>query len=160
MGNGLSSIGAGVDDYPVAAVQSLLPGDIGGGRKKMAEELLVFRGRVSQRSEMLLRDHEQVGRGLRVQVGKGEGVVVLVDAGGGDCSGGDFAEDAVGAHGLHDTTALRKLCAAGQESVHAKYAKGARFRKGFLRSIYSFRVAQLVYCFGKYFGAASGAQGS
>jgi len=93
--DGLAAIVAGVDDQAVAVGEGVGAGEIGGDGGEMAEEGSVVRGGVGERGEVLLGDDEDVSGGLRVDVGEGEGEVVLVEAGGGDGAGDDLAEEAV-----------------------------------------------------------------
>jgi hypothetical protein len=97
--DGLASIGAGVDGGPVTVAEALLAGYFCGGGEEVAEEWGVGGCCLGEGVEMLPGDDEQVGWGLRIEVGKGDGVVVFVEALGGDGAGDDFAEDAVG-HGV------------------------------------------------------------
>jgi len=90
----LAAVGAGVDDQAVAVGKVLCAGDFAGGVEELAEALgVVLRG-VRVRSDVVFGDDEDVDRRLRIDVGEGEGVLVLVDAGGGDFAGDDFAEEA------------------------------------------------------------------
>jgi hypothetical protein len=93
--DGLSAVGAGVDDEAVAVGEMLVAGDLGGGGEEVAEEGRVGGGGVGGRGDVLFGNDEDVGGGLRVDVGEGEGEVVFVEAGDGDGGGGDLAEEAV-----------------------------------------------------------------
>src|ERR1700712_4019954 len=79
--DGLAAVGAGVDDEAVAAGEALPLGDLGGGGDELAQEGAVFCFGVGGRGEVLFRDDEDVGGGLRVKVGDGDGGFVLVEAG-------------------------------------------------------------------------------
>jgi hypothetical protein len=97
--DGLSAVGAGVEDDAVAAsvlanAEVLLAGDLGGGGEEVAEEGGVGWNSVGERGDVALGDDEDVDGGLGVDVGEGEGEVVLVEAGDGDGGGGDLAEEA------------------------------------------------------------------
>jgi len=92
--DGLSAVGAGVEDDAVAVGEVLLAGDLGGGGEEVAEEGGVGWNSVGERGDVALGDDEDVDGGLGVDVGEGEGEVVLVEAGDGDGGGGDLAEEA------------------------------------------------------------------
>ena len=49
-----------------------------------------------ERAEVLLGDDQNMYRGLRIDIRKGEHVIVLKEASDGNCARGDFAEEAVG----------------------------------------------------------------
>jgi len=92
--DGLSAVGAGVEDDAVAVGEVLKAGDFGGGGEEVAEEGCVGWGGVREGGDVAFGDDEDVGRGLGIDVGEGEGEVVLVEAGDGDGGGGDLAEEA------------------------------------------------------------------
>jgi hypothetical protein len=92
--DGLAAVGAGVDDDAMA-VWNVLLSERGSGVEEVAEE---FGGNCGDVGEVLFGDDEEVGWGLGVDVGEGEGVVVLVEGLDRDGALGDFAEEAVG-HG-------------------------------------------------------------
>jgi hypothetical protein len=93
--DGLATVGAGVDDEPVALGEVLLAGYFGGGLQEMAEERGVGGLAVSHRGYVAFGDDEDVGGSLGRDVREGESLVVFVEAGYGDGAGGDFAEEAV-----------------------------------------------------------------
>ena len=92
--DGLAAVGAGVDDEAVAVGEILPAGDFCGGLEEVAEHGGVVMGGVGEGGEVVFGDDEDVRGGLGVDVREGEGAVVFVEAGGGDFSGGDFAEEA------------------------------------------------------------------
>ena len=94
--DGLAAVVAGVDDQAVAVGEAVGAGEVCRYGGEMAEEGGVFFRDVGERGEVLFGDDEEVGGGLRVDVGEGEGVVVFVEALGGDGAGDDLAEEAVG----------------------------------------------------------------
>ena len=79
--DGLSAVGAGVEDDAVAVGEVLKAGDFGGGGEEVAEEGCVGWNSVGERGDVAFGDDEDVGRGLGIDVGDGEGEVVLVEAG-------------------------------------------------------------------------------
>jgi len=90
----LAAVGAGVDDEAVAVGEILLAGDLAGCVEEVAEGgCVVLRG-VGVGGQVVFGDDEDVGGGLGVDVREGEGLLVFVDAGGGDFAGDDFAEEA------------------------------------------------------------------
>ena len=91
--DGLAAVGAGVDDEAVAVGEVLGAGDFADGVEEMAEERFVILRRMGMRGEVVLGDDEDVGGSLRVEVREGESLLVFVDAGGGDFSRDDLAEE-------------------------------------------------------------------
>ena len=90
----LAAIGAGVDDQTVAVGEVLLAGQFAGYVEEVAEGGgVVLRG-VSVGGQVVFGDDEDMGGGLGIDVGEGEGLLVFVDSGGGDFAGDDFAEEA------------------------------------------------------------------
>ena len=87
----LARVCAGVDDDAMAAGK-VLRGDRGGGVQQVAKKVT---GGGLHVGKVLLRDQQQVGGGLGVEVGEGEAAVVLMH--GVDRNGvcRDFAEEAV-----------------------------------------------------------------
>ncbi len=97
--DGLAAVVAGVDDQAVPVGEAVCAGEVGGYGGEVAEERGVFLGDVGERGEVLLGDDKEVGGGLGVDVGKGDGLVVFMEALGGDGAGDDLAEEAVGVGG-------------------------------------------------------------
>ena len=91
VGDGLAAVVAGVDDDAEAVGEHAL-GERGRFFEEMAEE---FGGCFGDVGVVLLGNEQQVGGGLRVDVGEGDGVVVLVDGFDGDGVVGDLAEETV-----------------------------------------------------------------
>ena len=94
MVNGLAAIFSGVDDGAIALRQSLLAGDLRYDPEQMAEQRSVFGRRFGERTEVLARDNQHMDRGVGMNVGEGDALLVLVDASGGDASVDDLAEEA------------------------------------------------------------------
>lgn len=91
---GLAAVLADIDDHAIAGIKFFLAGDFGRSPQEMAEQSAVFGGRLGEGGDVLARNDEQMHRSLGVDVGEGEALLVLVDAGRGDASIGDFAEKA------------------------------------------------------------------
>lgn len=89
--HGLAAILAGVG-YDAVSAGECAVGKRGGGVGEVAEHL---DGGLLDIGEVLPGDDEQMGGGLRVDVGEGDAFVVFVDGLDGDLAGGDFAEKAV-----------------------------------------------------------------
>jgi hypothetical protein len=89
--NGLAAVVAGVQDE-AEAVGEFAVGERGGFPEQMTKD---FCGGFGYVGEVLFWDEEPVGGGLRVDVGKGEGVFVFVDGFHGDFVTRDFAEETV-----------------------------------------------------------------
>ena len=94
--DGLAAVGAGVDDEAVAAIEVMGAGEVAGGGEEGAEEGGVFGEGVGVGGDVAFWNEEEVGRRLGVDVGEGEDVGGFVKAFGGDGSGDDLAEEAVG----------------------------------------------------------------
>jgi hypothetical protein len=91
----LSALGAGADDDSIAFAEALFARDCGSGEQEAAEQWLVGGLRFGQRCQVLFRDHQNVGGGLRLDVMEGENRVVFKDLFRGNAARDDFAEDAV-----------------------------------------------------------------
>jgi hypothetical protein len=91
---GLAAVGAGVDDEAVAVGEVVLAGEVSGDVEEMAEGGFVVERGMGVAGDVVFGDDEEVGGGLGVDVCEGDGGVVFVEAGGGDFSGDDFAEEA------------------------------------------------------------------
>jgi len=94
--DGLASAGADVEDGAVSLLDIALTGDVGGGEVAAADEFGVGGLGLFQSGKMFFGDDENVGGGLRVDVFEGEDVVVFVDFPGGNFTGEDAAEEAIG----------------------------------------------------------------
>jgi hypothetical protein len=91
--DGLAAVGAGVDDEAVAVGEVLLASDFCGDVEEVAEHGGVVLHGVGVGGEVVFGDDEDVDRGLGVDVGKGEDLVVFVDGLYGDFPVRDFAEE-------------------------------------------------------------------
>jgi hypothetical protein len=92
MVDGLAAVGAGVDDDAVAFGKALVAGYCSGRSKQVAEKSGVIFAGVSERCDVLARDHEKVGGRLRVDVRERDTLVVLEQELGRDGSFNDLAE--------------------------------------------------------------------
>lgn len=101
--NRLSSAGADIKNGAVSLLDVALTGDLGGGQMAAADEFGVGGLGLFQSRKMLLGNDENVRGRLRVDVFKGENVVVLVNFLGRNLAADDAAEEAIGgsvSHGL------------------------------------------------------------
>ena len=96
MVDGLSAIGAGIDDEPIAVLQLFPSGNLRGCGDEMPQHGGVFGDGLFGGGQVLLRNDQQMVRSLWVEVGKGKDKIVLVDAFDGNGAGSDLAKDAVG----------------------------------------------------------------
>ena len=95
--DGLATVFAGVDDGAVSLGESFSAGDFRGGPLEVAEQVLVILFCVSDRGDVLPGDNEDMYGRLRLDVGEGVAVLILVDGFGRNASVDDLAEYA--AHG-------------------------------------------------------------
>src|SRR5207244_1003049 len=79
VGHGLAGALQAVNHHPVAVGQSKIPRQPGGDDVQMADERLVRLGQVGVGRNLLSRDDEYVGRGLRVDVAEGHALFVFVN---------------------------------------------------------------------------------
>src|SRR4029077_2333305 len=98
MKNRLARAGAVVEHSAIPREQEEFLGQLARRHLQLAEQRLVARLGVVQRGEMFLRAKENVRRRLRVDVFKGEHVVILIDELRGNLFRRDFAKQAVGVH--------------------------------------------------------------
>lgn len=97
----LAAIRSSVDNGSISLRQAFGTGDFGGSPVQVSEQFLVFSLRVPDGWDMLPRNDEDVNRRLRLHVGEGVAVVVLIDGFGRDAAVNDLAEDT--AHGQKST---------------------------------------------------------
>jgi hypothetical protein len=91
----LAAVGAGVDDDTIPIGQALFARNIGGGGEKVAEQGGVTAADACERCDVLARDHEKMGRRLRVNVSERDALFVLVNGLGGNGSSDDLAKKAI-----------------------------------------------------------------
>jgi len=96
MKDGLSGAGADVEDGAVSLLDLALACDLGGGKVATADDFCVGRLGLFQSGKMFLGNDENVRGSLRLDVFKGEDMVVLVNLFGGDLAANHSAEEAVG----------------------------------------------------------------
>ena len=94
--DGLSGAGANVEDGAVSLLDVALAGDLGGGEMAAADQFGVGGFGLFQSREMSFGNDEHVRGCLRVDVFKGEDVIVFVNLLGGNFSTNDAAEEAAG----------------------------------------------------------------
>ncbi len=92
--HGLTAIISRIDDGTVAAGQTLLTSDFRDRKEQMTQQGTVFRRGVGERADMLARHDEHMHGSVRMNVGEGDALGVLVDPGRGDASVDDLAEQA------------------------------------------------------------------
>jgi hypothetical protein len=90
----LSTILARVDYGAVAFIEPLLACDLGYNPEQMTEQRSLCRRRFRKRADVPARDDEHMRGGVRVKVGKGDALIILIDTGGGNASIDDLAEQA------------------------------------------------------------------
>lgn len=100
----LPAVVTGVDDYAVAFAKVFVASDFRCGPEQVAEQGRVMRTGFSKRDDVLARRDQDVYGRLRVDVGEGIALLVLVDGGGRDASLDDFAEEAT-----HDGTSVQDM---------------------------------------------------
>ena len=105
MVDGLATVGAGVDDYAIALGQAFDARNFRCHPDEMADQLFVVGFGFCEGNNVLARGDEDMDRGLRMNVGEGVALVVLVDGGGGNGAVDDFAEEAG-----HGVTSVQQAC--------------------------------------------------
>jgi len=90
--HGLAALGSDVKNGTVAVFDATLAADFRGGQVEASDQFGVFGLRFFQSTDMLFRDDENVGGSLRLDVFKGERVLVFVDFLGRNLAADDFAE--------------------------------------------------------------------
>ena len=99
VGDGLSAVGAVVDDDAEAVFEVELAGEFCGGEEEVAEGGLVFGGGVADARNGFAGDDQEVCGRLRVDVAERYAEVVLVFELAGDVPVHDFLEEGL-VHGL------------------------------------------------------------
>jgi len=92
--DGLAAVLAGVDHGAIALRQSFGAGNLRGCPMKMADEGVVFLAGMGNRRDVFAWNDKDVYGRLRIDVGEGVALVVLVDGFGRDTSVDDPAEEA------------------------------------------------------------------
>ncbi len=100
MFHSLPAIRAGIDHQSESApawvqTQALLLGDRAGSGQEPAQQCLLTGGAVGQRAEVLLGDHQDVRRRLRMDVREGQHIVGLIETRHRDGATRDLAEEAI-----------------------------------------------------------------
>jgi hypothetical protein len=90
----LSTVFAGVDHGPIALRQSFGTRDLGGCPMKVADQGAVLLARMCNGLDVLTRNNEDMHRRLRIDVGEGVALVVLVNGLGRNASIDNLAEEA------------------------------------------------------------------
>ena len=102
--HGLAAVRAGVDHHAIALGEAFVAGNLGRGPQQMAEQRAIPLIAFGQRGDMFARRDQHMHRRLRIDVGKGVALLVLVDGGGGNASFNDLAEKAT-----HGDTSVQEL---------------------------------------------------
>ena len=110
---GLAAIFSRIDDCAIALRESFGARDFSSGPMQVAKQRIVLLPGMSDGGDVLPRDNKDVHRRLRLDVGEGVAVLILVDRFGGDTSIYDLAEYA--AHGEESTGARILLSADAEE---------------------------------------------
>jgi hypothetical protein len=95
----LPAIRARVDDDPVTAVQLLPTRNLYSRSHQVAHQRSISRHRLRSRSDVLLRNDQQMLRSLRIDIGKGDAEFILIHTIRWNGAGDDLAEEAVGRRG-------------------------------------------------------------
>ena len=99
--DGLSRARADVEDGAVSLLDVALAGDLRRRQMAAADQFRVFGLGLFQSGKMFFGNDENVRGGLRLDVFKGEDVIVLVNFFGGDLAANHSAEEAVGIGHCH-----------------------------------------------------------
>jgi hypothetical protein len=91
----LTTIGSGIDDEAKTVVETLLLCNFVRRGEELTEKFGVARGGVCERSNVLPGDDQDMHRGLWIDVGKREHVLILIEMRDWDRAGGNLAEEAV-----------------------------------------------------------------
>ena len=112
--DGFSAVGAVVDDKAVTGLVELtLAGDLLGGGKEMAKNGMMFRRDGGMPSMVLLRNEQNVDRGLGGGIAEGDNMGILIDDVGFGLAVDDPFEDRFG-HGPSFSTRWSGRGAAGR----------------------------------------------
>lgn len=105
MADRLSAIWPDVHHYSIALREVLLPRQLAGDAMQMTDQglLVLALAHLSQRSNVLLRNHQHMHRRRRVDVRKGQRLLVFIELLCGNLAVGDLAEDAIRTHALSMT---------------------------------------------------------
>ena len=99
MRDGFSSVGAVVDDGAKARFrEAFLLRDDAHARKEVPEEGGLFRGRFRDARDELLRNKEEVDRGLGLDVSEAEAEVIFINDLGRNFTGDDLLKNGLRAH--------------------------------------------------------------
>jgi len=90
--NRLSAILSGVDDHPISPVELVRSRKISRYHQQMPEKLFMFAQRLCLRGKMLLGNDQKMGRSLRINIGKCDGMFIFEDAIRGNLSSENFAK--------------------------------------------------------------------
>jgi hypothetical protein len=117
--NRLSPIVATVDNGAVSVPQALLLGQLSGHDKQVPDEVLVLRIQIVERRDGLVGHDEDVRRCFRIDVPKGDALIILVENVGVDLPVDDFLENGFLGH------------EADPQSMNEKRADGRTYKRPF-----------------------------
>jgi len=90
--DGLPGLSAGVD-HGAPVLQAGIFGHLGGHQQEVSQQGAIGGLRFFKAGDVLARNHKQVHRGLRLDIGKGNAVLVFMDPLGWDLAAQDASED-------------------------------------------------------------------
>ena len=99
MVDGLSAVGAGVDDDAISASEACVAGYLRRLREQMPEEGGVLFFGVCLRGDVLPGNDQEMGGRLGIDIGEDDAAFVLILSIGRNSAGDDLAEQAVRRHG-------------------------------------------------------------
>ena len=94
MVDSLATMLSGIDHSPIPVLEAFRPSDFGCGPMQIPDQGIVLLACVGDGSNVLAGNDKDVNGGLRIDVGEGIALVILIDGLGGDASIDDPAEDA------------------------------------------------------------------
>jgi len=99
--HGLSSPFFAIKDQAVAIADAQLLGQPRGNQVQMTEHAPVFLGDIGMSPDGFAGDHQDVNRRLRVNIAKGQALLVFVNDVGRDFPVDDFLKEVVRHHDIH-----------------------------------------------------------
>jgi len=94
MVDSLATMLPGIDHSPIPVLEAFRSSDFGCGPMQMPDQGIVLFACVGDGSNVLAGNDKDVNGGLRIDVGEGIALVILIDGLGGDASIDDSAKDA------------------------------------------------------------------
>jgi hypothetical protein len=100
----LPAVIACVNDNAIASIELVTAGKVGSHRHKMSEQRLMLCHGPGLRGDVFLRDDEEMGGGLWVDIREADAELVFIDTTGRNGTVNDLAEDTVRRHSLLSKT--------------------------------------------------------